>query len=136
MESCLFKKFGFSGSSEFFKNFGDGVGKGLFIICATFGSVLLSVGGSFAGGYIFSTNWAAASGIWQSAWVLIYNPITALISGCLLLIFGAIGAFLDQDQQGKLMLELRIENKKFKATKSALNSAQEELQESKPCVST
>ncbi|WP_028771953.1 hypothetical protein [Shewanella waksmanii] len=125
----MFKKFGFSGSSDFFKELGDGVGKGLFILCAAIGTVLLTVGSAFAGSYTFSTDWGAASGFFSCAWLIIYNPNTALISGGALFLLGATGTYKDQDRQKQQMVELQTENEELNDTKSALNSNQEELQE-------
>jgi len=127
----LFKKFGFSGNSDFFKNLGGGIGKGLFILCAAIGTVLLTVGGAFAGNYTFSSNWQSAAGIWQCILLIIFNPNSALISGGFLFLFGATGTYKDQERQNKKMLQLNAENEVLGNTKSALNSAQEELQESK-----
>lgn len=127
----MFKKFGFSGESDFFKNLGDGVGKGLFILCAAIGTVLLTIGGAFAGNYVFSTNWQATTGFWQCLWLILVNPNSALISGGGLFLLGATGTYKDQDRQNKNMLELGLENEQLSDTKNALNSAQEELQESK-----
>lgn len=130
----MFKEFGFSGNSDFFKNLGDGVGKGLFILCAAIGTVLLTVGGAFAGSYVFSTNWEATEGFWHCAWLIIFNPNSALISGGALFLLGAVGTYKDQDRQNKNMLALTQENELLNDTKNALNSAQEELQESKSRV--
>ncbi|MEL6114857.1 hypothetical protein P0Y67_06555 [Photobacterium sp. SP02] len=126
----MFKKFGFSGNSDFFKDLGDGIGKGLFILCAAIGTVLLTVGGAYAGSYTFSTNWQSTMGIWSSLWLIIWNPNSALLSGVVLFLLGATGTYKDQDRQNKKMLELSKENEELGGTKSALNSAQEELQES------
>ena len=127
----MFNKFGFSGNSDFFKDLGDRIGKGLFILCAAIGTVLLTVGGAYAGSYTFSTNWQSTTGFWSSLWLIVYNPNSALFSGGLLFLFGATGTYKDQDRQNKKMLELNAENEELGNTKSALNSAQEELQESK-----
>jgi hypothetical protein len=127
----LFNKFGFSGSSDFFKNFGDGVGKGLFILCAAIGTILLTVGGAFASSYNFLASWSSVSSFWQCGWLLVYNPNTALISGSLLFLLGAIGTYKDQNSQSQKMIELEGENEELNNTKDALNSTQEELQEGK-----
>ncbi|WP_342058136.1 hypothetical protein [Aeromonas sp. OTU364] len=127
----MFSKFGFSGSSSFFKNLGDGIGKGLFILCAASGTILLTVGGAYAGSYSFDTNWNATSNFWPCAWLILYNPNSALIGGGLLFLFGAIGTYKDQDRQNKKMNQLVTENEELNNTKSELNSAQEELQDSK-----
>lgn len=127
----MFNKFGFSGNSDFFKDLGDGIGKGLFILCAAIGTVLLTVGGAYAGSYTFSTNWQSTTGFWSSLWLIVCNPNSALFAGGVLFLFGATGTYKDQDRQNKKMLELNAENEELGNTKSALNSAQEELQESK-----
>ena len=129
--NCLFNKFGFSGNSDFFKNFGDGIGKGLFILCAAVGTVLLAVGGAYAGSYTFSTNWQSTTGLWSSLWLIVCNPISALFSGAVLFLFGAIGTYKDQDRQNKKILELKAESEELGNIKCALNSALEELQENK-----
>jgi hypothetical protein len=130
----LFKKFGFSGHSDFFKNLGDGIGKGLFILFAAIGTILLTVGGAFAGNYTFSTNWESTSGILQCLFLIIYNPNSALFSGGALFLYGATGTYMDQNRQNQKMISLTIENEELGNTKSALNSTQEELQESKSKV--
>jgi hypothetical protein len=127
----LFKKFGFSGNSDFFKNLGDRVGKGLFISCAAIGSVILTVGGAYAGSYDFCTNWEANTGSSRRAWLVLFNPISALFYGAALLLFGAMGTYKDQNRQKQDMQKLSEDNEQLNDTKNALNSAQEELQESK-----
>ncbi|MEI6895549.1 MAG: hypothetical protein V5789_13190 [Colwellia sp.] len=127
----MFNKFGFSGSSEFFKKLGDGVGKGLFILCAALGTVFLTIGGAYAGSYDFSTEWKNTSENWDYFILILFNPNSALIFGGTAFLFGAVGTYKDQDKQKLKMEALEIDNNKLSETKSALNLTQEELQEKK-----
>jgi hypothetical protein len=127
----LFEKYGFSGNSDFFQNLGVGIGKALFIISSTMGTVLLTIGGAYAGSFDFDAKWTATTNFWDGMSLIILNPVTALISGVATLFFGAIGTYKDQNRQKLRMFELDQENQNLKETKSALNSTQEELQESK-----
>lgn len=127
----LFNKFGFSGSSELFKKLGDGLGKGLYILCAALGTVFLTIGGAYAGSYDFSTEWCKVSGYLDSFTMIVFNPNSALIFGGIAFSFGAVGTYRDQDKQNLKMQELEAKNNKLSETSSALNSTQEELQEKK-----
>lgn len=91
----------------------------------------MTVGGTYAGNYTFLTNWQSTNGFWQSLWLIVYNPNSALFYGGALFLVGAVGTYKDQDRQNRKMLELNDKNEELDRTKSALNSAQEELQESK-----
>jgi len=127
----LFNKFGFSGSSEFFKNLGDGFGKGLYILCAALGTIFLTIGGAYAGNYDFSDEWSKTSGYIKCFTILIFNPNSALLFGGIIFSWGALGTYKDQDKQRLKMKKLEEENSKLSKTSSALNSTQEELQENK-----
>lgn len=127
----MFSKFGFSGNSEFFRNLGDGVSKGLFILFAAIGTILLTIGGAYAGSFKFSDKWKNTTGFWDCTSLIVFNPVSALVIGGTLLLLGAIGTFKDQDAQKKRMKQLESENVELENTRSALNSAQEELQDSK-----
>ncbi|WP_335992746.1 hypothetical protein [Pseudoalteromonas sp. CH_XMU1449-3] len=127
----MFSKFGFSGNSDFFLRLGDGFGKGLFILLAAIGTVLLSVGGAFAGSFKATQGWTSVSGFWDSFSFILFNPYSALSFGTIFFLFGAIGTYQDQSKQNKRMSTLEDENLKYTETKSALNTAQEEVQETK-----
>ncbi|WP_304635575.1 hypothetical protein [Pseudoalteromonas sp.] len=127
----MFSKFGFSGKSDIFIRLGDGFGKGLFIFFATSGTILLSFGSAFAGSFDLNKSWGEVSGIPDSMSFILFNPYSVLGFGALLFLLGAIGTYQDQGKQNKRMDELSVENQKHAETKSALNTAQEEVQETK-----
>ena len=127
----MFSKFGFSGKSDLFLRLGDGFGKGLFILLAAIGTVLLSVGSAFAGSFELSQGWCSANGFLDSASFILFNPYTGLLFGTLFFLIGAVGTYQDQSKQNKRMNELEEENSKHSETKSGLNTAQEEVQETK-----
>ena len=130
-EEQVFNKFGFSGESDFFLRLGDGFGKGLFILLAAIGTVLLSIGSAFAGSFELSQGWVEVNGFWKSTGFILFNPYTGLGFGALLFLIGAIGTYQDQSKQNKKMNDLTSENSKHSETKSALNTVQEEIQETK-----
>jgi len=127
----LFKKFGFSGESEFFKILGEGFGKGLFILLASIGTLLLTIGSAYAGSFEWDKQWADTSGNFNSLKLMLFNPISSLVSGSVLFLIGAFGTYFDQNRQNKRMETLDSENKTLSETKSALNATQEELQAGK-----
>lgn len=125
----MFKKFGFSGNSDFFKKLGEGIGKGLFILFAAIGTILLSVGSGYAGSFEFSTEWGKATGFGGCLSLFFWNPVSALFGGGLFFLLGAIGTYNDQNRQNLSMTKLEQENDLLERTKSLLNLTQEELQE-------
>jgi outer membrane murein-binding lipoprotein Lpp len=131
----LLKKFGFTGESSLFRDVGEIISKGLYIIFAALGTVLLSVGSAFAGSFDFLKDWQSVSGFWLTIKLILINPFTALCLGGVLFIIGALGTYLDQDRQQtqnkKLASENNDLNKSVSELEEALNSTQEELQEQK-----
>ncbi|WP_334039047.1 hypothetical protein [Alteromonas macleodii] len=127
----MFSKFGFSGTSDLFKRLGDNFGKGLFILLAATGTVLLSIGSAFAGSFDFSAGWGDVSGFWSTISYIVINPYSGLTVGAILFLVGAFGTYQDQNKQNLHMEQLKRDNLKLSDTESALNSAQEEVQETK-----
>lgn len=84
----MFKKFGFSGKSDFFLRLGDKLSKGIFILLAAVGTVLLSISGAFAGNFDFYIGFAETQGVLSTALFLIVNPYTGLGAGALFLLQG------------------------------------------------
>lgn len=124
----MFENFGFTGKSDFFRKAGDRLSKGLYILTAVTGTILMTVGGSFAGGYEFVEGVEAADGLWESLKAIAYTPHTLLGLGGLALLFGAFGTYADQDRQHKRIGEVSSENQRLKDIEEELNSAQEEMQ--------
>jgi hypothetical protein len=131
----LLKKFGFTSESSLFRDFGEIISKGLYIIFAALGTVFLSLGSAFAGSYAFSKEWESISGFWLSIKLILFNPFSALCIGGVLFIIGALGTYLDQDRQQTQNKKIVSENNDLKNSvtelKEALNGTQEELQEQK-----
>lgn len=128
----MFESFGFSGNSNFFKEAGEKVSKGFFIISATLGTILLTIGSAYAGSFDFANEWKNAAGFFACILKISLNPISYLIYGAILLFIGAIGTFKDQERQNKKIASLENEKKiledERKSLKYSVNSSQEELQ--------
>ncbi|MGI2027314.1 hypothetical protein [Endozoicomonas acroporae] len=124
----MFQKFGFTGESTFFIKLWKIISKAFYIISATMGSILMALGGAYAGSYNFHTEWVEVSGSLDSLLCILFNPVSSLVSGGALLVFGAIGTYLDQSRQQAEITQLREGSKSFAVIKNALNAAQEELQ--------
>ncbi|MEY8214982.1 MAG: hypothetical protein RPR97_10960 [Colwellia sp.] len=130
----MFNKFGFSGDSQLFSSIGSVIDRGFFIFCATLATTFLAIGSAFASAFKHKDKWEAADGFLQCLWLIIWNPYSALILGVILLLIGTIGTFLDQSKQNKRMEGLERGTRKLADTKIALNTIQEELQNSKSSV--
>jgi len=127
----MFSKFGFSGTSDFFEKAGRTIGRAIYLISASLGTVLLGFGGAFAGKFDFLKEWTSAQTFTEQASAVVFNPISTMVFGALFLFFGAIGAYRDQTAQNNEIDELRKTNSELDTVKDALNAAQEDLQDSR-----
>lgn len=113
-----------------FRRVGAVVDKGFFIICATLGTLLLALGGAFAGSFNLGERWESISGLSAGATLTAFNPYTALAAGAILLTIGALGTYRDQNRQQDELRQLRKDSDRMDTLRVSLNYAQEELQES------
>ncbi|WP_319380662.1 hypothetical protein [Thiomicrorhabdus sp.] len=127
----MFSKFGFSGTSTFFEEFGKIIKNGFFIIFYVLGTIILAIGSAFASGFDFTKEWAAVSGVLDSTIFLAVNPYSGIGFGSVFLLLGSLGIYLDQNRQNKEIKDLEEDNREIKQTRSDLNLSQEALQESK-----
>ena len=124
----MLQKFGFTGESTFFIELGKIISKAFYIISAAMGSILMALGGAYAGSYHFRVDWADANGALDSIICILFNPVSSLVSGGALFLFGAVGTYLDQSRQQAAITQLREDSKYFSVIEDALNATQEELQ--------
>ncbi|MCU8412457.1 hypothetical protein M2G44_17970 [Vibrio vulnificus] len=127
----LFKHFGFTENSNLFNKLGSMIDQGFFIVLAAIGTVFLTIGGAYAGSYEFSVEWEKTTGWWGCFKLIFWNPNASLFFGSASFLFGALGTFKDQSAQNKKMSILQDENVTLVDTRQALNTTQEQLQESK-----
>jgi hypothetical protein len=126
----LFQNFGFSSKRNLFRNIGDTVDKAFYLLLTVTGTVLLTVGGAYAGNSSFPVDFIAAKGFENCTKLFITSPFLVLLLGTIFLGFGTIGAYKDQAKQNERMDGLEGKNKEFSETRAALNATQEELQSS------
>ncbi|HBN6276818.1 hypothetical protein [Vibrio diabolicus] len=127
----MFKHFGFSKNSQIFNRFGERIDQGFFILLAALGTIFLTVGGAYAGSFNLDQSLSETTGFWHCLTIYIFNPITGLIAGASLFLFGAYGTYKDQSAQNATMESLKSDNSELGDTRKALNTTQEQLQESK-----
>jgi hypothetical protein len=120
----LTKKFGFIDKAGIFESLGVKLDNGFYIILSALGTILLTIGGAYAGSYNFSTSWSACLGFLDCIVMLLKCPLLWLLLGAICLYLGAQGTYKDQNALNSQISEA-------KETKKALNSTQEELQDSK-----
>jgi hypothetical protein len=120
----LSKKFGFIDKAGIFESLGVKLDNGFYIISAAIGTILLTVGGAYAGSYDLFDSWSKCSGFSACFGMAVKCPPLWLLFGAACFLFGAIGTYKDQNALNGQISEA-------KETKKALNSTQEELQDSK-----
>ena len=125
----MFKYFGFAESSTFFKICGEKLDNGFFLLCTALGTLFLTFGGAYAGGFDFLKEWDNVSSLKLKSQLIIFNPITSMGIGGLLLIYGTLGTYFDQNKQKQTNIKLEEENQRLQELKTALNSSQEDIQE-------
>ncbi len=121
-------KFGFSGNSTLFSTIGAAIGKAFYILSASVGTILLTLGGAYAGGFEWETEWGCVSGFWPCSNLIVFNPFTYLILGASFLLFGGIGTYRDQRYQQDRIDTLEKNNAELDSLKRMLNSSQEDIQ--------
>lgn len=119
-------RFGFTGGSDFIEKFSKLVEKGLYIILAVSGTVLFGLSNGFIAGFSFKEGFDKEIGFLDCLLFLIWNPMSGVIVGSLLIMFGAIGTYRDQKNQSNIILDLTKEQSRIRELEISLDDAQEE----------
>lgn len=125
----MFKYFGFTGSSNLFETVGEKLDNGLFIFSTLLGTLFLTFGSAYAGGFDFKDEWENTSNRTSKAQLVVFNPITSLFLGTGLFMFGGLGTYFDQEKQKSISEKLQSENKRLKNLEISIDAMQEEAQE-------
>lgn len=120
--------FGFSGESEIFKKAGTTLDNGLFLVCSFFGTVFLSLGCAFVGGYTHATEIAKVNSILTFATYLFSNPWIWIAISIVLFGFGTIGVYFDQKTIENENKRIKKDNEKVDDLKLKIDVSQEEGQ--------
>ncbi|EMN7336070.1 hypothetical protein FCV43_18935 [Vibrio genomosp. F6] len=121
-------KFGFTGKSNFFSRLGAKLHKGFYNFCTPFGTIVMTVGGAYAGSYQWKTNFDAISGFKSCLGFVFTNPVLALAVGGFVTLVGARGTHKDQERLVSENDRLSKENEKVSDLKLQLDASQEDCQ--------
>lgn len=127
----LFKYFGFNNNSKLFSGLGKRLDQGFFILLAAIGTICLTLGGAYAGGFNLGAELDKTSGVVNCFKLLFFSPVAFLAFGSIIFILGALGTYKDQSAQNKRMQQLQNDNATLGQIKQALNTTQEQLQENR-----
>ncbi|OEF21053.1 hypothetical protein A145_04920 [Vibrio splendidus 5S-101] len=97
--------------------------KGFYFLLTVFGSLCLSIASAYANGYVFlgdKGQWTLASSTGDQVLVVLLNPYLHFIGGVLLLGWGLLGSYLDNDN-------LKIYNNKLKLQIQPMKKREQEL---------
>ncbi|QSH56296.1 hypothetical protein A0J47_010150 [Photobacterium damselae subsp. damselae] len=112
-------RFGFTGKSDFFKELGVSLGKGVYIVSSAIGTISLSLGCAFVGSYVAKDEWGKFQDFFGFIKFLLYNPWVYIFVGVVLFCIGALGIYKDQSEMSNDNKALNVKLSELETNKTS-----------------